>query len=94
LSLRVAYEAAINLYRSATGADGVWIPIAARPSVGMIDELERAIGVPVVTSAQAMMWQGLRLLGVPPSEVTGCGRLFQTGDDQLVGSPRQHGALA
>ena len=75
--LSVPYRAASALYRSAPNADGVWIPIAARPSVGMIQELEDAIGAPVVTSAQAMMWQGLRLAGVPPREVVGFGQLFE-----------------
>ena len=76
--LSVPYRAAVALRRSAPEADGVWIPIAARPTVGMIADLERAIGVPVVTSAQAMMWQGLRLAGVPTNEVESFGRLFQT----------------
>ncbi len=79
LPLSVPYRAAVALHRSAPDADGVWIPIAARPSVGMIEDLERAIGVPVVTSAQAMMWQGLSLVGVAPGEVVGFGRLFQVG---------------
>lgn len=81
LPLSVPYRAALDLYRSAPDVDGIWIPIAARPSVGMIQELEDASGVPVVTSAQAMMWQGLRLVGVATSEVIGFGRLFQDGAD-------------
>jgi maleate isomerase len=76
--LSIPYRAAVALHRSAPEADGMWIPIAARPTVGMIGDLERAIGVPVVTSAQAMMWQGLRLAGVPTSEVEGFGRVFQS----------------
>ena len=76
--LSVPYRAAVALHRSAPEADGMWIPIAARPTVGMIGDLERTIGVPVVTSAQAMMWQGLRLAGVPTSEVEGFGRIFQS----------------
>jgi maleate isomerase len=76
--LSIPYRAAVALHRSAPDADGMWIPIAARPTVGMIADLERGIGVPVVTSAQAMMWQGLRLAGVPTSEVEGYGRVFQS----------------
>jgi maleate isomerase len=83
LSLKVPYQAAVDLVQSTSGVDGVWIPIAARPSVGMIEALEEAIGLPVVTSAQAMMWQGLRLLGVRPSEVTGFGRLFHADDAEV-----------
>jgi maleate isomerase len=76
--LSVPYRAAVALHREATAIDGIWIPIASRPTVGMISDLEEAIGVPVVTSAQAMAWHGLRLADVPTQEVLGCGRLFQT----------------
>jgi maleate cis-trans isomerase len=44
----------------------------------MIEALESAIGAPVVTSAQAMMWQGLRLARVGTGEVVGFGRVFQS----------------
>ena len=77
--LSVPYRAAVALHRVDPDIDGIWIPIAARPSVGAIDAIERDTGVPVVTSAQAMMWQGLRLAGVATTEVVGCGRLFQAG---------------
>ena len=77
LPLSVPYRAAVALHRANPGIDGIWIPIAARPSVGIIEAIETDTGVPVVTSAQAMMWQGLRLAGVTTSEVVGFGRLFQ-----------------
>ncbi len=44
-------------------------------SVGAIQPLEQDLGVPVVTSMQAMAWAGLKLAGVK-AEITGCGRLF------------------
>jgi maleate isomerase len=78
LPLSVVYGAARDLFRAANDADGVWIPIASRPTVGMIEALESAIGAPVVTSAQAMMWQGLRLARVGTGEVVGFGRVFQS----------------
>jgi maleate isomerase len=77
--LNVPYRAAIELRRHAPDADALLILGAFMPTVGMIHELEGAIDVPVVASAQAMMWQALRLAGVPASEVTGFGRLFQAG---------------
>ena len=43
-------------------ADGIWITQASLPSVGVIAGLENDLGVPVVTSAQALMWAGLRLM--------------------------------
>ena len=45
------------------------------PSVEIIAELEQDLGVPVVSSMQAMTWTGLRLAGVRAS-VDGYGQLF------------------
>lgn len=78
LPLSVPYRAGVTLYQSAPHVDGLLILGAFMPTVGMIQDLERAIGVPVVSSAQAMMWQGLRFAGVPCREVAGFGALFQT----------------
>lgn len=88
LPLSVPYRAAVALHRSAPDVDGIWIPIAARPSVGAIEAIENDTGVPAVTSAQAMMWQGLRMAGVATSEVVGFGRLFQDGSNARI-SARQ-----
>jgi maleate cis-trans isomerase len=77
VSLSVPYRAAVQLWRRTHGAEALLILGAFMPTVGMIHPLETAIGAPVVTSAQAMMWQGLRLAGVPVKEVVAFGRLFQ-----------------
>jgi maleate cis-trans isomerase len=77
--LSLPYRAAVQLWRRSQGAEALLILGAFMPTVGMIQSLEAAIGAPVVASAQAMMWQGLRLAGVPAREVTAFGRLFQTG---------------
>lgn len=74
--LAVPYQAAKALFRSTPGADGIWITGALMPSVAAIQPLEQDLGVPVVTSMQAMTWAGLRLARVKV-EVTGYGRLFQ-----------------
>jgi len=70
------YRAAKALFRSTPGADGIWITGALMPSVAAIQPLEQDLGVPVVTSMQAMTWAGLRLAGVKV-DVTGYGRLFR-----------------
>jgi maleate isomerase len=88
LPLSVPYRSAVALHRSAADIDGIWIPIASRPSVGAIEAIERDTGIPVVTSAQAMMWQALRMVGVATSDVVGFGRLFQAESDPTV-SARQ-----
>ncbi len=75
-NLGVTYRAAKEVYRSAGNADGVWITGALMPSVGVIQALEDDLGVPVVTSMQAMTWAGLRAAGIR-DKIEGYGRLFQ-----------------
>jgi len=75
--LSLPYRAAAALRRAATSAEAILILGAFMPTVGMIQSLEDAVGIPVVSSAQAMMWAGLRRAGVPAAEVVGFGRLFQ-----------------
>ena len=38
------------------------------------------LGVPVVSSMQAMAWKGMRLAGVNTRGISGFGRLFQAAD--------------
>lgn len=75
-NLGVTYRAAKEVFRAAGNADGLWITGALMPSVGVIQALEDDLGVPVVTSMQAMAWAGLRAAGIP-ERITGFGRLFQ-----------------
>ena len=76
LTLGATYRAARSLYaRHAGQTDGIWLTQASNPSVGVIADLERDLGVPVVTSAQALMWAALRLAGVR-ERLAGFGRLF------------------
>jgi maleate isomerase len=77
LSLSVPYRSALELHSKAGRPEGILILGAFMPTVGMIQALEDATGTPVVSSAQAMMWEGLRLAGVPTRGVSGFGRLFQ-----------------
>jgi maleate cis-trans isomerase len=77
--LSYPYRAARRLFYSASGADGVWITGAALPTVGVIDALETDLGVPVVTSMQAMFWAGLRHAHVS-TRVDGYGRLLREAD--------------
>ena len=74
--LEVVYRAARKLFENHRGkADGIWITQASMPSVAVIEELERSLDVPVVTSAQALMWAGLRAVGVHEA-IDGFGKLF------------------
>ena len=75
MPLAEPYHAAKELFLSNLAADGIWITGALMPSVAVIDSLERDLGVPVVTSMQAMMWAGLGLAHVF-SDAEGYGQLF------------------
>ncbi len=55
--------------------DAVFLSCAALPAMGQIEAIEEKIGIPVVTSNQAMIWHSLRLL-----EIQDCypyGKLFE-----------------
>lgn len=80
MPLSVPYHAAKELFLSAPQADGIWITGALMPSVAIIGSLEQDLGVPVVTSMQAMMWAGLGMAKVK-ADVPGYGRLFDTEYD-------------
>ena len=45
-------------------------------AVGAIDAPEASLGHPVITANEAMLWQGLRVAGVP-SRMDHYGRLFK-----------------
>jgi maleate isomerase len=69
------YEEVKAAFRAAGGGDGIWLPGAAMPSVAIIDVLERDLGVPVVSSKQALMWASLRAASVA-EPILGYGSLF------------------
>lgn len=63
---------------AAAPADVCLMSCTAIRSAGIIEALEAALGMPVLTSNQAMVWHALRLLGVPDA-VPGFGRLMRIG---------------
>lgn len=74
LSKASLFEAAHHLTRSGS-ADALFVSCTATPIVPHIAELEAALGLPVVTSTQAMAWDSMRLLGYG-DPVEGFGRLL------------------
>jgi maleate cis-trans isomerase len=57
-------------------AEAVLVPDTAMHTLAIIDELEAAVGKPVLTANQVTVWKGLELLGpVPP--LPGLGTLFE-----------------
>lgn len=59
----------------ANSADALFVSCMATPVVPLIAELERRLGVPVVTSAQALSWDALRLAGYQ-TPILGFGQLL------------------
>ena len=56
-------------------ADAVFISCGALRALDIVDELEQAVGKPVVSSNQAMIWDSLRLAGIDDA-INGFGELF------------------
>lgn len=57
-------------------AEALFVSCSALRATGLIEVLEAELGVPVITSAQAMWWEALQLAGAPAS-IGGLGRLFE-----------------
>jgi maleate isomerase len=55
--------------------DGIFVQCPRWPTIKCIEPLERDLGVPVVTSPQALMWKALCLLKIHEVQ-PGCGKLF------------------
>jgi maleate cis-trans isomerase len=60
-------------------AAAVLVPDTAMRTVGLVDEVERAVGKPVLTANQVTIWQGLRLAGALAPR-TDLGSLFRAAN--------------
>lgn len=69
-----AYQQARNI--NCENADGIFISCTGYRTFEIVDQLERDLGKPVVTSNQATLWDALRTIGVSYSEVE-LGSLFE-----------------
>ncbi len=56
-------------------AQAVLVPDTAMHTLAIVDELEAAVGKPVLTANQVTVWKGLQLIGRVPA-TPGLGRLF------------------
>lgn len=78
LPAHAAYAAARQACLEAPEADAIYMPCSSWPTgPAVVDSLERDFGKPVVTSAQAFIWAGLKALHIK-EPARGFGRLFQT----------------
>ncbi|HEY4250279.1 MAG TPA: DUF1553 domain-containing protein, partial [Roseomonas sp.] len=75
LSAEAIRDQALAAARAAPGADLCFLSCTAIRSAGVIAALEAALGMPVITSNQAMLWHGLRAMGIGDA-VAGFGRLM------------------
>jgi maleate isomerase len=76
LALGSVYQIVKTAHARAGKVDGIWLPGAALPTVAVLDALERALGVPVVSSKQAMVWAALRRANIN-DRIEGYGRLLE-----------------
>ena len=56
-------------------ADAVFLSGVGMPTIDVLDQLERDLGKPVISSASAMMWNALRVAGLRKA-VNGFGGLL------------------
>ena len=85
LPLGVVYQIVKTAHAQAGRVDGVWLPGAALPTVAVLDALERALGVPAVSSKQAMVWAALRQANIG-DRIQGYGRLFEASIESAPGA--------
>ncbi|MBT4344087.1 MAG: Asp/Glu racemase, partial [Actinobacteria bacterium] len=65
----------------ADGCEGVFVSCTSLRTFGVLADLEKRLGKPVVSSNLAFTWHLLRLAGVD-DQVPGLGRLFDVGIDR------------
>lgn len=70
-------DAVIGMVRAADvpEADAILVPDTAMHSLAWLDDLDAAVGKPVLTANQVTIWEGLRIAGAPTAQ-PGMGRLF------------------
>ncbi|TAJ93118.1 hypothetical protein EPO44_13930 [bacterium] len=77
LDFSFVYQYGKKVFREADRAQALYFPSSAWPTVEYVEYLERDIGVPVVSSSLAAIWNSLRVLSVH-EPIRGYGRLFST----------------
>ncbi len=75
---RVSDQTIINaaVAVNTSDADALFISCTGLPAIGVIEEVEKRLGKPVVTSNQASAWAMARLGGFHDYNPTRYGRLF------------------
>ena len=76
LSSKDIYHQARNLFLRHRDADGIYFQGGKLRILDIIEPLEQDLGVPVISSKQAMVWASLKAARVA-APITGYGRLFE-----------------
>jgi maleate isomerase len=69
LTPKNAYQQAKTTVTAANNPDVVFISCTNYPSLSTIEQLERDLGLPVITSNRATLWDALRMAGVNTREL-------------------------
>ena len=77
LPMHASYQLAREAFRQAPEADGIYMPCSRIPVVGSIEDIEKDLGKPVITSAQAMVWWALDTLDIH-APIPNYGELMRT----------------
>jgi len=72
----VLYNLAHSAYKERPDSDGIFISCTSLRSPEVIEDLERNVGKPAVTSTQASVWAALRKIGIR-EPVRGYGQLME-----------------
>ena len=68
------------------GAGALLVPDTAMHSLAWLDDMEAAVGAPVLTANQVTVWEGLNLAGAVPG-LPGLGSLFSAVPASRTGDP-------
>ena len=77
LPMHASYRLVREAFRQAPEADGIYMPCSRIPVVGSIEDIEKDLGKPVITSAQAMVWWALDALDIH-APIPNYGELMRT----------------
>ena len=77
IDFATVYRYGKKVFREANRPDVLYFPSSSWPTVEYVEHLERDIGIPVVSSAIASIWNCLRVLDIH-EPVRGYGKLFAT----------------
>ena len=77
LDARLDGQVRLPVVITSVGEDAL-VPDTAMHTLAIVDELEAAVGKPVLTANQVTVWKGLQLVG-PVPRLAGLGALFRIG---------------